>query len=317
MRNESPGEPVPRAEWSVVAHRRGVPWWGAVALAVVLTAVGAGIDLLIGDTLTTVFQVFYGLGCLAAVLAVAQRGLFAAMVQPPLVLAVAVPTVVLLLGGPGDSSTRGKVIATAIPLVNGFPTMAVATLLTIAIGVVRIRTRRAARPAHTSRSARPAAARPAGGGAAPRRAGARRAGSGRPAAATPARSAAPQDDDRSPWQREGRAPSRPEAPRPRDPQARDPRSRDPQVPDPRPRRERPAEASRTPWPAEPVTNRPARTPRPAPPRAEEPRYRRAREDDPRDRLPERPPQSRWQEPGRAGSPEPRRGEPRRSGHRYR
>ncbi|MBV8348331.1 MAG: hypothetical protein JOZ49_12585, partial [Mycolicibacterium sp.] len=70
----------------------GVPWWGAVLIAVTATTIGfafdAGTDT---KELTNVFAALYVIGCVAAVLAVRQAGLFSAVVQPPVLLFVSVP----------------------------------------------------------------------------------------------------------------------------------------------------------------------------------------------------------------------------------
>lgn len=144
----SPGRPslgVPLAERSVVAARRGVPWWAAVLFSFVMTGVGISIDLARGSTLTQVFLIFYAVGCVLAVLVVMRRGVFAAMVQPPLILAVAVPLVVRVLGTGSTGGLRNQIITLALPLVNGFPTMAVTTAVTVLLGTVRLVSTRPAR----------------------------------------------------------------------------------------------------------------------------------------------------------------------------
>ena len=115
----------------MVAARRGIPWWAAVLFAFVMTGIGIGIDLARGSTLTQVFLIFYAVGCVLAVLAVMRRGIFAAMVQPPLILALAVPVVVRALGTGSTGGLRNQIITLALPLVNGFPTMAVTTAVTV------------------------------------------------------------------------------------------------------------------------------------------------------------------------------------------
>lgn len=144
-----PARRVPLADRSVVASKRGVPWWGAVLGAFVMTGIGIAIDLSRGNTLTRVFLVFYVLGCLAAVLAVAHRGIFAAMVQPPLILAITVPLVVRALGTSTKGGLKDEVITLALPLVNGFPTMALTTLATVGLGIARIVVQRKAYPRDT------------------------------------------------------------------------------------------------------------------------------------------------------------------------
>jgi len=141
-----PARRVPLADRAVVASRRGLPWWGAVLVAFAMTGVGIAIDLTFGNTLTAIFLAFYVAGCLAAVLAVAHRGLFAAMVQPPLILALTVPLVVRALGTSTKGGMKDEVITLALPLVNGFPTMALTTLATVGLGVARIVIQRRAYP---------------------------------------------------------------------------------------------------------------------------------------------------------------------------
>ncbi len=115
----------------------------AVWSAVMLTAVGVFIDVERLNRLGIVFQACYFLGCLLAVVVVQRKGLFGPMVQPPLILAVAVPGVVLALG---SLPTSGGIVAATLtagtPLINGFPTMAITTGIVLAIGTFRLFTQR-------------------------------------------------------------------------------------------------------------------------------------------------------------------------------
>lgn len=117
----------------------GMPWWAAVLCALGFTATGAFADIERLNQLGIVFQACYFLGCVLAVVLVQRRGLFGPMVQPPLILAVAVPGVVLAAG---DHSPGGGMVASALavgtPLIDGFPTMAITTGFTLAIGIFRL-----------------------------------------------------------------------------------------------------------------------------------------------------------------------------------
>lgn len=144
-----PARGIPLAERSVVASKRGLPWWAAVLGAFAMTGIGVAVDLTLGDTLTRIFLVFYALGCIAAVLAVAHKGIFAAMVQPPLILAIAVPLVVNALGTSTNGGMKDHVITLALPLVNGFPTMALTTVVTVLLGSARIVIQRRTYPSDT------------------------------------------------------------------------------------------------------------------------------------------------------------------------
>ncbi|MGH3898617.1 MAG: DUF6542 domain-containing protein [Pseudonocardiaceae bacterium] len=130
-------------ECSLLRDRPGLPWWAAVGCALGLTAIGVFVDIERLNRLGIVFQACYFLGCLLAVVVVQRKGLFGPMVQPPLILAVAVPGVVLAIS---SFPTGGGVVAAALavgtPLINGFPTMAITTGLVLAIGVFRLVTQR-------------------------------------------------------------------------------------------------------------------------------------------------------------------------------
>ncbi len=127
------------AERSAIATVLGVPPLAAVGLAAVLTAIGVLVDLLRTGTLGLVFTVCYVVGCVLAVVWVRRSGLFWPMVQPPLLLAVAVPAVVLLAGAPKPGAgVAERLLVIGAPLVNSFPTMAWTTGIVVALGVARI-----------------------------------------------------------------------------------------------------------------------------------------------------------------------------------
>ncbi|HSL06467.1 MAG TPA: DUF6542 domain-containing protein [Pseudonocardiaceae bacterium] len=129
-------------ECSLLPGRPGIPGWAAVLCALGLTAVGVFIDMERLNRLGVVFQACYFLGCLLAVVVVQRKGLFGPMVQPPLILALAVPGVVLAAGSLPTGGILAAALATGTPLINGFPTMAITTGLTLAIGAFRLITPR-------------------------------------------------------------------------------------------------------------------------------------------------------------------------------
>jgi hypothetical protein len=133
--------PVP--DRSMLATVLGVPIWAAVGLAAGLTALGVCIDLLRIGRLGVVFTVCYGAGCLLAVAWVRRDGLFWPVVLPPLLVALAVPAVVLLAGSsrPGTAVTE-RMLVMGAPLVNAFPIMAWTTGLVLAAGLLRLLTQR-------------------------------------------------------------------------------------------------------------------------------------------------------------------------------
>jgi len=115
-----------------------MPWWGAVLTALALTAVGALFDELTNKTLGLPFQVLYTLGCVLAVTFVRRRSLFGPMVQPPLIMIVVAGVVLVLFAGGGSGGLAAKAIAVGPPLIGNFPVMAIATVLTVVIGAIRM-----------------------------------------------------------------------------------------------------------------------------------------------------------------------------------
>ena len=129
---------VPWDERLIVGARRGLPWWLAVLLALGLAVAGALLGKPAQGNLPLVFKICYVAGAVLAVCVVRRRGVFGPMVQPPLILAVVVPGVVLATSGSQGDDTLAKALNIATPLINGFPTMAITTGVTLAIGLVRI-----------------------------------------------------------------------------------------------------------------------------------------------------------------------------------
>ncbi len=127
-------------ERSILGKSRGLPWWGAVLLAFGLAAIAAAFDMQRQDTLGKIYQGAYLVGCVAAICLVRRRSLFGPMVQPPLVFAVtAVAAIVLLAPDTGNGGgLKSLVFSVALPLTSNFPTMAITTGITAAIGGFRL-----------------------------------------------------------------------------------------------------------------------------------------------------------------------------------
>ncbi|MBF6174414.1 DUF6542 domain-containing protein [Nocardia blacklockiae] len=158
---------VPASHRSIIPSVPGVPAGAAVLIAVACTFIGFFIDAgSSGKELTLTFATCYVLGCVLAALVVRYRGLFTTMVTPPLLLFVSVPLAYQQLLGRSSTSLKDVLLNLAIPLVNRFPTMAVATVLVLLIGGGRVLM-------HRQEAAR------TGGGDRPRKSTARTARSGR------------------------------------------------------------------------------------------------------------------------------------------
>ncbi|MBV8788239.1 MAG: hypothetical protein JOZ00_16305 [Mycobacterium sp.] len=125
-----------------VSHRSahpnigGVPWYAAVLIAVTATAIGYGIDAGHKD-LTHVFAGFYIAGCVAAVLAVRQDGIFTTIIQPPLILFCAVPGAYWLFHDGKVGSLKDLLINCGYPLIERFPLMLGTAGGVLAIGLIR------------------------------------------------------------------------------------------------------------------------------------------------------------------------------------
>ena len=119
----------------------GVPWWGAVLIAVVASAAGFAVDAGSGNgELTAVFATLFVLGCLAAVLAVRRNGLFTAVIQPPLILFVVVPGAYFLMHRDSIEGLKDILINCGYPLIERFPLMFFTSAAVLLIGLARWRT---------------------------------------------------------------------------------------------------------------------------------------------------------------------------------
>ncbi|WP_327389788.1 DUF6542 domain-containing protein [Mycolicibacterium stellerae] len=116
----------------------GVPSWGALLIAVTFTAIGFAFDAGAGGKeLTLVFAVAYAVGCVAAVVAVRQSGVFTAVIQPPLILFVSVPGAYFLFHGATMDGVKDLLINCGYPLIERFPLMFFTTAMVLLVGLVR------------------------------------------------------------------------------------------------------------------------------------------------------------------------------------
>ncbi|KXP03890.1 DUF6542 domain-containing protein [Tsukamurella pseudospumae] len=125
---------VPVDERSVLATVPGLPWWGAVLTLLVFTGVGA---VAAGEyTGSNAGVLAMAVGAIVAVLAVRNRALFTAIVQPPLVIATAIP-VYKWFSLPSPRSTSKILTDVLFPLISLFPWMFWISVVVIAIGGAR------------------------------------------------------------------------------------------------------------------------------------------------------------------------------------
>ena len=123
---------------SALGRRAGVPSWGAVVIAAVATIAGIAFEAGSGNQeLGSAFATMYVLGCIAAVLFVRQASIFTAVVQPPLLLFVAVPSAYFLLHASAFGGLKDIAINCGYPLIERFPLMLFTSAAVLLIGMIR------------------------------------------------------------------------------------------------------------------------------------------------------------------------------------
>ncbi|WP_197512427.1 DUF6542 domain-containing protein [Mycobacterium sp. 852002-10029_SCH5224772] len=127
---------VDSAHRSIHPNIPGAPWYAALLVAVTATAIGYGIDAGHKE-LTHVFAGFYIAGCVAAVLAVRQDGIFTTIIQPPLILFCAVPGAYWLFHDAKIGRLKDLLINCGYPLIERFPLMLGTAGVVMAIGLAR------------------------------------------------------------------------------------------------------------------------------------------------------------------------------------
>ncbi|ROZ93734.1 hypothetical protein EEB19_16930 [Gordonia sp. OPL2] len=129
---------MPLDQQSVLPTVRGLPWWGAVLVATVITGIGAVIDASNTDALGAIFKFCYLVGCVAAALAVRRRALFTAAAQPPLIaFLVGIIALYTLNADQASSGLKSLIFRVLLPIANAFPWMALTFLVTLALVVAR------------------------------------------------------------------------------------------------------------------------------------------------------------------------------------
>ncbi|MCW2558271.1 MAG: hypothetical protein JWP55_2235 [Mycobacterium sp.] len=107
-------------------------------VAATASAVGFAYDAGSGEkTLSAVFAVCYAAGCILAVLAVRQSGVFSAVIQPPLILFFAVPTAFFVFHGSKITGIKDTLINCGYPLIERFPLMFFTSAIVLLLGMGR------------------------------------------------------------------------------------------------------------------------------------------------------------------------------------
>ncbi len=120
-----------RANASAVPTLTGLRSWGAVLVALVLTAAGAAFDGAASGTPGWGMRIGFLSGVGLAAILVRRGSIFTAMVQPPIILVVVIFLALRLM-------TSERMTISLIKVVNTFPTMVIGTALALLICVIRI-----------------------------------------------------------------------------------------------------------------------------------------------------------------------------------
>ncbi|GGP60353.1 DUF6542 domain-containing protein [Saccharothrix coeruleofusca] len=135
-------EPVRWNDRAMFGTFRGLPWWAAVLGAFALATIGTFIDVSSSRTVGWIFGITFFAGAVGAVVLVERRSMFGPVVQPPLVLAIVVPLVVLVTQGFPSGGLTSVGLTLGKPLIDGFPAMALTTACTVLIGIYRVFTQK-------------------------------------------------------------------------------------------------------------------------------------------------------------------------------
>jgi hypothetical protein len=109
-----------------------------VLIAVSATLVGVAIEVGSGNQeLGAIFAACYALGCIGAALAVRQSSIFTAVVQPPLLLFVAVPLAYFLFHSSELGGLKDILITCGYPLIERFPLMLFTSAAVLLVGMSR------------------------------------------------------------------------------------------------------------------------------------------------------------------------------------
>jgi len=107
-------------------------------VAATASAIGFAYDAGSGNKeLSIVFAICYVAGCLLAVLAVRQSGVFTAVIQPPLILFGIVPAAYFVFHGSQVTGIKDILINCGYPLIERFPLMFFTSAAVLVVGLVR------------------------------------------------------------------------------------------------------------------------------------------------------------------------------------
>jgi hypothetical protein len=119
------------------AYERGLPWWAALLLLILIAAIGGLIDTLGSNQLRGGFNVGIVIASVVAILAVKRSHMFPVVIAPPIVYSAAA-IFQLYVRSSGLHDKKVVLDAAANYLVYGFPAIAAATAAVLIIAGVRL-----------------------------------------------------------------------------------------------------------------------------------------------------------------------------------
>jgi hypothetical protein len=123
------------------APERGLPWWAALLLLIVLAGLGGVIDTLGSNQLKGGFNIGIVVASIVAILAVKRSHMFPIVIAPPIVYSAAA-VFQLYVRSSGLHDKKVVLDAAANYLVYGFPAIAAATAAVLIIAGIRLITRK-------------------------------------------------------------------------------------------------------------------------------------------------------------------------------
>jgi hypothetical protein len=131
----------------VAGSRRGLTVIAAAVVVFVVGIIGAIINIAFSGGLGVIFDVFFAIGCVAAVSQVLTDVLFGTIVTPPLIYGIITVAIGLIHPSSGDAAktTRDQVVNVGLELVLSAPALIIGFLLVLVIGLIRARRAKIAR----------------------------------------------------------------------------------------------------------------------------------------------------------------------------
>jgi hypothetical protein len=126
---------------ATAAPERGMPWWAALLLLIVLAGLGGIIDTLGSIQVKGGFNIGIVVASIVAILAVKRSHMFPIVIAPPIVYSAAA-VFQLYVNSSGLHDKKVVLDAAANYLVYGFPAIAAATAAVLIIAGIRLITRK-------------------------------------------------------------------------------------------------------------------------------------------------------------------------------